>query len=129
MVQEVELEGREPGSGGVKRKTRFRVPQFGVNDDGIMSVDLPWSSQLADRFAAITADPKREVPVDLWRLNLCEEDQVDLKLPPGLALSQLVAAFSGSVPSFKMAPMISFSIFRVNLRFEISLPAFGQSAT
>ena len=88
MVEEVDLQGTEPGSDGVQRETRFRVPQFGVNDDGIMSVDLPWSSQLADRFATITADPKREVPVDLWRLNICEEDRIDLKLPAGLVLSR-----------------------------------------
>ena len=45
----------------------------------------------------------------------------------GLAFSQSAAASSGSSPSSRILPMISFSSGRVNSRFGRSLPTFGHS--
>ena len=42
---------------------------------------------------------------------------------------QAVAAAFGSAPSFRMAPMISFSISSEKTRLEINLPTFGHSPT
>src|SRR6056297_4206803 len=48
---------------------------------------------------------------------------------PGLAVNHVVAASAGSVPSFRIAPMISFSMASVNSRFCSSLPTLGQLST
>jgi len=48
---------------------------------------------------------------------------------PGLAASHAFAASSGSFPSSRMAPMISFSIASENSRFFRNCPTFGHSST
>ncbi len=88
-VLEVSVEGLEPGTTPVVMKTKYKVPELGEMDDGILSIKLPWSSQLVDRYSAVVAQQVRELPIDLWSMDLCEKEILQIQLPAGRLLASV----------------------------------------
>ena len=86
QVTEFAATGLEPGAEAVALATRFEVPRLGELEAGILSIKLPWSSQLSNRYGAVVAQSERRVPIDLWNMNLCEKDEVQVALPSPLTL-------------------------------------------
>lgn len=86
LVTEVSATGLEPGAESLTLATRFEVPSLGEVENGILSMRLPWSSQLSSRYGAVVAQSARQVPIDLWSMNLCENDEVQISLPSPLTL-------------------------------------------
>lgn len=89
VVDSVLVEGLDPGQGTVQIRTGFQVPDFGILDQDILSVKIPWSSQLTDIYGTVAAERNRETPLDLKALALCETDEVLVKLPGSLRLERL----------------------------------------
>ncbi|MGD9546001.1 MAG: DUF3857 domain-containing protein [Candidatus Krumholzibacteriia bacterium] len=69
--------------------TRLRIPELGTLDGGILSLHLPWNSQLTGRFGAVVAKSGRTLPLDLRAMNLCEKESLILVLPPDFTPTRL----------------------------------------
>jgi|GEM_PF-3221476 len=87
-VDSIRVDGLEPGQGFIRITTDFQVPDFGFVDQGILSVKIPWSSQLASIYGMVAAEKTRETALDLEALALCENDEVQLILPPNHGLER-----------------------------------------
>ena len=89
IVDSVCVQGVKPGPGEMEITTIFQVPEFGFVDQDILSVRIPWRSQLVSEYGVVTAEQRRETPLDLNALAMCESDEVTMLMPAPHRLMRL----------------------------------------
>ena len=82
-----EFTGLQPGVDTVRVRESFAVPELGQRQAGILSLTIPWRTQLRDWSGVIVADATRRSPINLRLLNVDEEETMEVALPAGTRLA------------------------------------------
>lgn len=81
-VPAVAVHGRGDADSALVYEYQASIPELAQIDAGLVSLRLPWITSIDDLLGVVVAKQERLTPIDLRPLNVAEDEEVTLNLPP-----------------------------------------------